>query len=203
MEKNSDNQICEPAEKPWRPSVEALDREIARQDRKDAYKRLTFGVLVGLVVAAAVIIVITNLFIAVLQVDGSSMNPLLQMGEVVIAARDVNPEQNDIIAFYHDNTVYIKRVIAVGGDLVNIDVNGVVSVNGDQLDEPYAGKLSLGSCDIDFPYQVPPETFFVLGDNRSVSLDSRDSQFGAVGRNKIIGIVKFSMWPPSRIGSVS
>ena len=183
------------------PPKEMVKKEIARHERKDSYKKLLRGILIGLVATVAVIIVITNTWLAVLQIDGSSMNPLLQRDEIVIAVRDDNPVPNDVIAFYRNNTLYVKRVIAVGGDTVKIDDKGNVSVNNHPLYEPYVTKKSLEQCDITFPFTVPAGTFFVLGDNRPISQDSRDSRFGTISREQIVGKIKFTIWPLSRFGS--
>ena len=158
--------------------------------------------MIGLFITTAAIIIVTNVWTAVLQIDGSSMNPLLQADEIVLVVRTDNPARNDIIAFYHNNKLHIKRVIALAGDLVDIDENGVVSINGETLEEPYVSELSRGNCDIEVPFMVPSGEVFVLGDNRPSSLDSRYSQFGTVNRDQIIGKVKLSLWPLSKMGSV-
>jgi len=186
-----------------RPSIEMLDKEIARRERTDAYKRLLFISLMSIVTAAAVIILVTNLWVPVLRIEGSSMNPLLEMDEIVLAITGDNPERNDIIAFYHDDKLYIKRVVAISGDWINIDADGVVSVNNIILNEPYVTELALGSCNIEFPYMVHSGTVFVLGDNRSTAIDSRNSGFGTVSRERIVGKIIFRVWPLSRFGSVS
>jgi len=203
MRNGSDARIREEVNRLGIPPKEMLKREIALQDRKESYKKLICGMMAGLLVVTAVIIIITNFWVAVLQIDGSSMSPLLQMDEIVITVRGDTPVKNDIIAFTHNNNFYIKRAVAVAGDRVEINGDGVGSVNGEVLYEPYVSELSFGNCDIEFPYQVPAETVFVLGDNRSSSIDSRDSQFGTVSREQIIGRVKFRVWPLSQIGSVS
>jgi len=156
-----------------------------------------------LVVAAAIILVVTNLWVTVLQIDGSSMNPLLKMDEIILALKTDNPSQNDVIVFSRNEKIYVKRVIAMAGDWVNIDDDGIVTVNGTILEEPYVSELSVGVCDINFPYQVPAGSVFVMGDNRPLSKDSRDSQFGSVSREQIAGKVVMRAWPPSRIGFVS
>jgi signal peptidase I len=147
-------------------------------------------------------VIVTNLWVAALQVDGSSMNPLLRMDEVVLAVQTDSPARGDVVAFTHNNKLHIKRVIAVAGDRVEIDGDGVVSVNGQRLKEPYVAEPSLGNCDIAFPLQAPPGTVFVLGDNRPSSMDSRDSRFGPVGRDQIVGRVVFRIWPLGRLGRV-
>lgn len=185
-----------------RPAEVMLDHEIAHLERRAAYTRLARDILIGLVAAAAAIIITTNLWVAVLRVDGTSMNPLLHMDEIILTVRDDSPAKNDVIVFTNNNKVYIKRVIAMGGQRVDIREDGTVSVNGTALNEPYVAEPSLGNRDIDFPFLVPPETVFVLGDNRPTALDSRDSRFGTVSREQIIGRVIFRIWPLPRIGTV-
>jgi len=197
-----DSRIREEVDRLGIPPKEMLKGEIARQDRKESYRKLIRGMLIGLIAVTAVIIVITNLWLAVLQIDGSSMNPLLQMDEIIVAVRGDNPGRNDIIAFTHNNKLHVKRVIAVAGDRVEISAEGVVSVNNRILTEPYVTALSLGNCDIEFPYYVSAGTVFVLGDNRPHSMDSRDAKFGLVGREQIVGIVRFRVWPVARFGRV-
>ena len=203
MRNRSDEIIREQVDRLGRPTMEMLDREIARLDRIESYIKLSRGALTVVLCSVAAIIIITNLWIAVLQVDGSSMNPLLNINEIVVAVRADNPEKGDVISFSSDNRIYIKRVIAAGGDTVEIGEDGAVSVNGETLDEPYVTAPCLGDCDIDFPFQVPTGAYFVMGDSRSVSLDSRSSRFGPVGREQIIGTVAFRIWPLSQIGSIS
>jgi len=186
-----------------RPTPGTLRREIARHKRKESYWRLAAGTLASLVVAAAAIVLVTNLWLAVLRVDGSSMNPLLQMNEIVLVARKGKPARGSVIAFIRGDKIYIKRVIAAGGDRVEIREDGKVAVNGRTLDEPYVANPSLGSCDIEFPYLVPPDTLFVLGDNRPAAIDSRSSGFGAVHREQVVGKVAFRLWPLPKLGRVS
>ena len=186
----------------YRLPREMVQDELTRLERKKSYKRLTRNVIIGLVVSVAIIVIVTNLWVAVLQVNGSSMNPLLHMEEVVFAVRTDSPERNDVIAFYHSNKLHIKRVIAVGGDKVTFDVAGNVSVNGQKVDEPYIPEHSRGDLDIELPFTVPAGCFFVLGDNRAASVDSRERDFGVVGRDQVIGKVTYLLWPPSRMGSI-
>ena len=189
------NTVREQVDRLGRPSMSLLKREIARRERMEAYLRLALGALAGLLAVTGAIIIVTNLWVTLLQVDGSSMNPLLQMDEVILAVNTDDPAKNDIIAFYHNNKLHVKRVIAAAGDLVDIDASGAVTVNGRRLAEPYVAEPSLGSCDIPFPFQVPDGTVFVLGDNRPASLDSRNSRFGPVPREQIVGRVVFRIWP--------
>jgi len=185
-----------------RPDIPVLDGEIARQERSGMRKKAAGVAMSILIAVAAAVILITNVLITVLQIDGSSMNPLLNMDEIVCAVRGNNPGRNDIIAFYQNNKIHIKRVIATAGDTVDIEENGVVWVNGLILDEPYVSKLALGHCDVEMPLTVPPGSVFVLGDNRPQSVDSRDSRFGPVEREQIIGRVFMSLWPLNRAGGL-
>ena len=200
---DSDGSVRALLDRLGRPSLATLENEIARCERNEAYLRLARELLAGLVAAAAAIIIVTNLWVAVLRIDGSSMNPLLRRDEVVLAARGGSAGRNDVVAFYQNNQCHIKRVIAISGDSVEISGDGVVSVNGETLDEPYVAEQSLGSCDIKFPYLVPTGTVFVLGDNREASLDSRDSRFGPIPRDQITGRVMFTLWPLSRAGKIN
>ena len=184
------------------PSVEVLGREIARRERGETYRRLAYYLLTAFLAAAAAIVLITNLWLSVLQIDGTSMNPLLRVGEVVLAVRSDNPEKKEIIAFRHNNKLFVKRVIAIAGDRVDIQDDGTVLVNGNALSEPYIAGKSFAPCDIELPFHVPAGTVFVLGDNRPAARDSRDSRFGPVGREEIIGKVIWRMWPLSRLGGI-
>ena len=202
MKNKNNNRIREQVDRLGRASIPMLDFEIERLERVESMKRLGRSLLTSLITVSAIIILITNLWVTVLQVDGSSMNPLLEMDEVVITIECDKPIRNDIIAFHQNNKLYIKRVIAVAGDRVAINSEGIVSVNGNTLNEPYVAQLSLGNSDIEFPYMVPAGTVFVLGDNRVISSDSRDSRFGTISMDQIIGEVAFTVWPPSHIAKV-
>ena len=195
MKKNKDNIIREQINRLGRPTEEMLDREIIRLDRHEQYGRLIRGILAGLAAAAAAVIIINNLWASLMQIEGSSMNPHLQMADIVLIARGGNPQKSDVIAFYQSNKLHIKRVIAQGGDMVDIDQNGTVSVNGTPLDEPYVDELCFGGSDVTFPFQVPSGTFFVMGDNRPSSIDSRHNDFGMVNREQLVGKVILKIWP--------
>lgn len=202
MPKNDDTKIREQVDKLGRPSLEMLDKEITLQTRKEFSWRLARTIAISLIVAVAVVIIVTNVLTPVLQVNGSSMNPLLRANDIVLTVKTSTYAKNDVIAFDLNNTIYIKRVIALGGDTVDIGQDGTVLVNGKALNEPYATGKTLGERTIEFPYQVPTDTLFVLGDNRGITQDSRDSAFGTVKRGQIIGKVIFRLWPPLSIRSI-
>ena len=190
--------IREQVDRLGRPAIELLEREIARHERREACLRLARGALLSLLTAAAVIALVTQMWLSVLQINGSSMSPQLEMDDFILSVPILNPVTGDIIAFHQNGRLHVKRVVAVSGEWVSIDGDGLVSVNNRPLNEPYVSEPSLGSCDIEFPYHVPDGTLFVLGDNRAASNDSRSSTFGPVRMEQIIGKVIWKVWPLSR-----
>ena len=156
-----------------------------------------------LIVVAAVAILVAMLFLPVLRIYGESMNATLHSGELVVSVKNAHFETGDVIAFYYNNNVLVKRVIANSGDWVDMDLEGNVYVNQQQIDEPYLeGNKAFGEPDIDFPYQVPDDRVFVLGDNRSVSVDSRHLAVGCVTSEQIVGKIVFRIWPLTKLGPV-
>ena len=161
--------------------------------------RSTIGVIL---VAAALSVLVATLWMPVLQTYGSSMTPTLQDGEILVSVKSSEFQCGDIIAFYYNNKILIKRVIAGPTDWVEITEDGSVYVNGTLLDEPYIQEKAYGDCDITFPYQVPDGRYFVLGDHRSASSDSRHSTVGCVAAEQIVGKLVFRVWPLSGFGKV-
>ena len=155
-----------------------------------------------LIVVAAIAILVAMLFLPVLRIYGESMNATLKSGELVVSVKGAKFKTGDIIAFYYNNNVLVKRVIANSGDWVDIDLQGNVYVNHEQIEEPYLEGKAFGEPDIDFPYQVPDERVFVLGDNRDVSIDSRHMAVGCVTSEQIVGKIVFRVWPLIRLGPV-
>lgn len=156
-----------------------------------------------LIVVAAIAILVAMLFLPVLRIYGQSMNATLHSGELVISVKGAKFNTGDVIAFYYNNNVLVKRVIANSGDWVDIDLEGNVYVNSQLIDEPYLeGNKAFGEPDIDFPYQVPDERVFVLGDNRSVSIDSRHLAVGCVTSEQIVGKIVFRIWPLTKLGPI-
>ena len=202
MKKNTtDDQARAVINRLGHPSVELLNLEIARQERIDAYAKLALHGLCILVAIAFVMLLLTNLWFNVLQIDGASMAPQMQLKDVVFAVKTDSPGRQDVISFYYNNKVFVKRVIGTAGDWIDITSEGVVSVNGNVLGEPYVTEPDLGECSIKLPYQVPSGTVFVMGDNRPASKDSR-GQLGPIDKEMIIGKVVFKLWPLSRLGRV-
>lgn len=176
-------------------SIKDIENEIKkRKDRKLKINFIRTLASSALVVIAFAIITSTSFF-KILQVSGSSMEPNLHEGELLITSNFFKYKKGDMIAFYYNDSVLIKRIIATEGDIVNIEDDGTVFVNSVKLEENYVKELSYNNCDITFPYQVPKNTVFLLGDNRSVSVDSRSKTIGCVSKDKIIGKIKFKLNP--------
>ena len=182
------------------PTAEQLDMERRRLRYKRRYNRTLRSTVAILIVVAALAVLAATLWMPVLRVYGSSMAPTLHNGEILISVKTKDFSSGDIIAFYHGNKLLIKRYIAGSSDYVNIDEDGAVSVNGTLLDEPYLAEKAYGEADIEFPYQVPDQRYFVMGDNRSVSIDSRSSIVGCIAGDQIVGKVVFRVWPLSAFG---
>ena len=182
------------------PTAEQLDMERRRLRYKRRYNRTLRSTVAILIVVAALAVLAATLWMPVLRVYGSSMAPTLHNGEILISVKTKDFSSGDIIAFYHGNKLLIKRYIAGSADYVNIDEDGAVSVNGTLLDEPYLAEKAYGEADIEFPYQVPDQRYFVMGDNRSVSIDSRSSIVGCIAEDQIVGKVVFRVWPLSAFG---
>lgn len=179
------------------PSTEEVKAERERLAYRSRYTRVLRSTIYALVVVAAVAVLLATLFLPVLQVSGDSMNPTLQDKDVIVLVKSDSLKTGDLCGFYWQNKLLLKRVIGLPGDIISLDENGVVTVNGTVLDEPYVDELALGECDIKFPYQVPENRYFVLGDHRATSIDSRSSVIGCVEKNQIVGKVFIRVWPLS------
>lgn len=177
------------------PTQDELKAEQARLSRLRRRRNIALGVAGSLVVVVAVGIIVSATLLTVLQVRGTSMEPTVSEGDIIVTNRSDSFNTGDIIAFYFNNKILLKRVIAFSGDWVDISKDGVVSINGKELKEDYVEDLALGTPDITFPYQVPEHSYFVLGDHRSVSIDSRSSAVGTVTKEQLIGRVMFRVWP--------
>ena len=184
------------------PSLKEIQSERKRIRRDSLYWQALRGTIAVLVVVAAVAVLITTLFLPILQISGDSMSPTLEHDEIVILLKTKDFQRGDLIGFYFQGKILLKRVVALPGDEVVIDADGNVYVNSELLEEPYVTELGLGDCDLEFPYKVPGTSYFVLGDRRSNSVDSRNSIIGAVSRDDIIGKVFLRVWPIGKFGFV-
>lgn len=184
------------------PTVAQLEHELKRVRYQSRYGRVLRSTVFSLVVVAAVAVLVAVLLLPVLQIYGHSMTPTLEDGDIVVSIKGSDFEPGDVIAFYYNNKILVKRVIAGPGDWVDIDKDGNVTVNGQALEEPYLQEKALGDCNIKLPYQVPDSRLFVMGDHRSVSVDSRNTAVGCVAQEQIVGRLVFRIWPLSGMGAL-
>jgi signal peptidase I len=189
-----------PADLPTTPQLEWAEEKNSYRRRFFAGLRTTVG---ALIVVAAIAVLIATIWMPVLQIYGTSMSPTLSEGEIVLALKGSDFETGDLVAFYLGNKLLVKRCIAGPGDWIDIDQDGNVSVNGELLDEPYVSDKAQGECDIEFPYQVPESRYFMLGDHRSTSMDSRSSAIGCVAEEQIVGRLILRIWPWKQLGFVN
>ena len=185
-----------------RPSVADLESELHRVKYRRRYNVVLRSTIYTLITVAAVAVLVATLWLPVLQIFGSSMTPTLHDGEIVFSMKTEKMEQGDIIAFYYNNKILVKRVIATSGQWVNMDLDGTVYVDDIRLDEPYVTEKSFGEADIQFPYQVPEGRVFVIGDHRETSVDSRHTSVGCVAPDQIVGIIIFRIWPLEQFGLI-
>lgn len=186
------------------PTASQLEEELKREQYRHRYSYVLRNTIYTLIVVAALSVLAATLFLPVLQIYGTSMEPTVTAGDIVVSLKGSEFKQGDLICFYYQNTVLVKRVIAVSGDWVDMDEAGNVYVNGELLEEPYLEEnaKAYGTVTIEFPYQVGEGRIFVMGDHRSTSIDSRTEEIGDVAEEYIIGKIVFRIWPLSRIGAL-
>ncbi|MDD6236214.1 MAG: signal peptidase I [Clostridiales bacterium] len=182
------------------PTVEQLNAELNRVKYTRRYHRVLRSTLYTLIVVAAAAVLVATIWMPVLQIYGSSMSPTLEEGQIVVSAKGSGFQQGDLIAFYLGNKILVKRCIAGPGQWVDIDESGNVYVDGSLIEEPYLVEKALGDCDIDLPYQVPENRYFCMGDHRSTSVDSRNTNVGCVAEEQVVGKIVFRVWPLSDFG---
>ncbi len=177
------------------PTKQQVEAEQKRYRRQKAYNKALRGTISVLTIVAAVAVLIATLVLPVLQIEGTSMEPTLSNGDIVLLAKTTRFERGDLCAFTWNNKLLVKRVIGLPGDWIEIDTDGTVYLNGDKLDEPYVEQKALGECNLEFPFQVPQEQYFVIGDMRESSVDSRNTVIGCIPKDQIVGNVFFRVWP--------
>ena len=184
------------------PKAEQLEKELKRIRYNQRYGSVLKSTIYTLITVAAIAILVATLWLPVLQIYGSSMTPTLHDGEILFSVKTSDFEKGDVIAFYYNNKILVKRFIAGAGEWVDIDGDGTISVNGEVLEEPYVEEKALGDCNIELPYQVPDGRIFVIGDHRSTSVDSRNTAVGCVAQEQIVGKIIFRIWPLNKIGQI-
>lgn len=184
------------------PSVQQLEQELEREKYKNRFLKTLRNTVFTLVTVAAVAVLIATIWMPVLQIYGNSMTPMLNDGEIVMSLKTSKINKGEVIAFYYNNKILIKRVIGNSGDWIRVTDNGDVYVNDILLDEPYVSDKALGDSNIEYPYQVPEGKVFVMGDHRSVSVDSRNTSVSCVSQEQIVGRLLFKLWPIKDIGRI-
>lgn len=181
------------------PSLELLQQELKRERYKRRFRRILRSTVNALIVVAAIAALIATLVLPVLQIAGTSMEPSLNDGDIVVLVKSDRLQTGDLCAFYYSNKILIKRIIGTPGDYLWINNDGTVYVNNVMLEEPYVSEKALGECDTEFPYQVPENSYYMMGDHRETSIDSRSSVIGCIAEDQIIGKILFKVWPLSEL----
>lgn len=184
------------------PTLEQIRRERSRLQYRSRYGRALRSTLQALAVAAALAVLVATLWLPVLRIYGSSMWPTLMDGQIVLCVKTRSFAPGDVTAFYHGNKLLIKRYVAGPSDWVDIDDSGNVTVNSEPLEEPYLAEKAFGQTNISLPYQVPEGRYFVMGDNRDASVDSRNTAVGPIAMDQVVGKVFFRIWPLREFGVV-
>ncbi len=177
------------------PDVAILQKELKRERYKRRFRRLLRSTTNALIVVASIAALIATLVLPVLQIAGTSMEPSLMDGDIVLMVKTNRLKTGDLCAFYYSNKILIKRIIGVPGDYLWINPDGTVYLNGTELYEPYITEKALGECDVEFPYQVSENHYFMMGDHRETSIDSRSTVIGGIAEDQIIGKILCKIWP--------
>lgn len=185
------------------PTSDELNRELKREQYKTKYRRTLTSTVFVLITAAAAAVLVATLWLPVLRIYGGSMAPTLQEGQTVVSVKNGSYEAGDVIAFYYGNKLLVKRYIAGPGAWVDIQEDGTVTVDGVALEEPYLQEKAFGYCDLTLPYQVPEGKYFLMGDQRATSVDSRHSSVGCIAEEEIVGKIIFRIWPWESLGWIS
>lgn len=185
------------------PNLSQLEAELEREEYKGKYKKTLRSTIAVLIVTAAVVVLLAFLIFPVFRIYGSSMSPTVNEGEIVVSLKGSRFECGDVVVLSYNNKLLVKRMIAGPGQWFDMDQDGNVYVDGELIDEPYLTDKAYGDCNISLPYQIPDGRYFVMGDNRSTSQDSRNSIVGCIAEEQIVGKALFRLWPFSEFGLIN
>ena len=182
------------------PDLNEIESEMSQVRSKGKFRQALKGTIGTFIVVAALAVIVAFIFLPVLRItNGHNMEPGFQPGDIVLLTKNDEVNNGEICAFYFNNKLLLRRVIAREGDTVEIDEKGYVKVNGEFLEEEgYISEHALGQCDIDFPFRVPAGQLFVMGDNRDYALDSRATNFGCISQEEIFGKPMARIYPFGR-----
>ena len=174
--------------------IEQVAAEHEKLERRAKFQRILKSTVSTLLVVAAAAVLISMLFLPVIQVSGDSMKPTLNNEDIILLVKTKNFSTGELCCVSWQNKLLLKRVIGLPGDSINIDEKGNVYLNGELLDEPYVTNKALGECDIDLPYTVPEGKLFIMGDQRETSIDSRSTAVGCVDYDQMVGRYLLRIW---------
>lgn len=184
------------------PDMDDIENELTRLKEKRSWTRALRNAVFTVVTVAAAAVLIAMLFLPVVRITGTSMEPNLMDGDILVGVKSGEYTTGEICCFYYNNKILLKRVIGKPGDVVDMDEVGYVYLNGERLDEPYLSERSAGISDVQFPVQIPDGKLFVLGDHRATSVDSRSTAVGLVDIDNVVGRMLFRVWPLDEFGSI-
>lgn len=185
------------------PTADELLLAVKAARRREKFVQLLKNTFASFIVALAVIMIISAMFFPLLRMTGTSMEPVLEPDNLIVCRRTADCSPGDIIAFYYNDVILVKRVVAKEGDVVMVNMDGTVLVNGNEFPERFPEAVARGICDIDMPCTVPEKSVFVMGDSRAASLDSRSSMIGCIYEEKIVGVLLFRIFPFKEAGKVA
>ncbi len=182
-----------------------LDKEKV-EEKEYSLKREIISTAVYLLIVVALTFLFVQFVAQRTHVNGDSMNATLENGDNLIvdklSYRFKAPERFDIIVFpyqYKEDTYYIKRIIGMPGETVQV-IDGMVYIDGERLDETYGKEIMKYAGVAADPIELGEDEYFVLGDNRNNSSDSRDPSVGNIRRDQIIGKAFIRIWPLNKFG---
>lgn len=184
------------------PNADQIRSELQRERHRSKYNRTLRSTFFALVVVAAIAVLVATIWLPVFRIYGTSMTPTVSEGDIVVSLEGSAFSCGDVVALWYGNKLLVKRVIAGPAQWVDIDADGNVYVDSELLDEPYVSEKAFGDCNIELPYQVPDGRYFVMGDHRSTSQDSRSSVVGCIAKEQIVGRIVFRIWPLNGFGKI-